>query len=311
VAIEVSIVVPTHDRRATLRAVIHALERQRDAPPCELIVVDDGSTDGTADWLARSSFGLPTRVARQANRGPAAARNRGIDLATGHLVAFLGDDTIPDPGWLAAHARAHREPGGPRAVIGHTRWHERIRPTPFLRFINEQGFQFGWALIADGDDVPFNFFYGSNLSLPRELLASERFEERFPHAVWEDIELGYRLIRRHDLRLVYRPEASAAHDHRTTLGMCMARQERAGYSAVLFGRLHSELHGFLQLGPDGPPPLPPRGRHVVRCGMARAAERLPVEMPGVWRELAHYHYVRGLHRGWADRERLPAMETRG
>src|SRR6185295_1832811 len=122
--------------------------------------------DGTREWLGRRAFRLPARVVSQSCRGPAAARNRGIELAAGRILAFLGDDMIPDPGWLAAHHRAHDEPG-PRAYIGYTDWHPRMRRTRFLRFINEQGRQFGFGMIEDPADVPFNFFYASNLSLPR------------------------------------------------------------------------------------------------------------------------------------------------
>jgi len=301
---EISVVIPTHDRLEALHRVVEALETQRDAPACELIIVDDGSSDGTAEWLKRYPFRLPTQVVSQGNRGPAAARNRGIDLAGGRLVAFLGDDTIPDSAWLAAHARAHRDGRTPHAVIGYTRWHERLRLTPFLRHINEYGLQFGYALIQDRKNVPFNFFYSSNVSLPRELLLAERFDERFPHAAWEDIELGYRLTRDHGVRLAYVPDAIAAHDHPTTLRRFMERQEKVGHAAVVFASLHPELDSYFGVGADGPPPLPPRAPQVLREWVALAAESLPIRMPRIWDELLRYHYIRGLHRGWRERETL-------
>lgn len=272
----------------------------------EVVVVIDGSADGTGEWLKRSHFRIPLRVITQSNCGPAAARNRGIEVATGRIVALLGDDTIPDEGWLAAHARAHRERRGPFAVIGHTRWHAGLRSNPFLRFVNEQGFQFGYALIKDREDVPFNFFYSSNVSLPRELLLSERFDERFPQAIWEDTELAYRLTRRQGMRLAYCPDASTAHDHPTTLRGFLARHEKVGYFAVLFARLHPELRTFLRVGDDGPPPLPARGPHTLRESLACMAEHLPIEMPRVWRTLLHYHYIRGLREGWTGGDRAAA-----
>jgi glycosyltransferase involved in cell wall biosynthesis len=308
--VEISVVIPTYNRMDTLPRVIKALEEQWEAPPFEVIIVDDGSSDGTSEWLARSRFALPLRAVSQANRGPAAARNRGIDLAAGHLVALLGDDTMPEPSWLATHARAHRERRTPCAVVGYTRWHERIIVTPFLRYINEKGLQFGYALIEDREDVAFNFFYSSNVSLPHALLAAERFDERFPYPTWEDTELGYRLTRRRGMRLAYCPEAVTAHDHATTLTRFMSRQEKAGYSAVLFARLHPELGDFLGVGPAGPPELPARGWQVLREWIACRTERLPIAMPAVWKELLRYHYIRGLHRGWADRERWPVADPR-
>ena len=307
---EFSIVIPTFNRLEVLPEVIQALEAQRDAPSFEVIVVDDGSSDGTADWLRGSSFQLPLRVVVQPNRGPAAARNRGLDLATGRMVAFLGDDTVPDPDWLATHARAHRDRHTPYAVGGYTRWHDRMRLNPFLRFINEKGLQFGFALITNREDVPFNFFYTSNVSLPRALLERERFDERFPYPAWEDTELAYRLTRRHGMRLAYCADAVAAHDHATPMQRFITRQEMVGYYAVRFARIHPELRGFVGVGPDGPPPLPPRGPQALREWAARRAESLPIVMPSVWKQFLRYHYIRGLHRGWAERDRPLAGEPR-
>ena len=300
---EVSVVVPTHNRLPVLTEVLSALVRQEGAPPFEVVVVDDGSTDGTAEWLRSRSFDLSLRVFTQENRGPAAARNTGVAVSAGRWVAFLGDDTVPAVGWLAAHRAAHRRHGDDLhlAVIGYTGWHPRMRVTPFLRYINEHGLQFGYALIRDPEDVPFNFFYTSNLSLSRELLLAEPFDLRFPYAAWEDIELAYRLKRR-GLHLVYEPAATVAHDHPTDLARFAVRQERAGYCAVVFYRLHPELGGFLGLGPDGPPPLPDGAAQRRREWLVRALQKLPLALPHLWEDVLRFHYVRGLHRGWHGAE---------
>ncbi|HTQ80512.1 MAG TPA: glycosyltransferase, partial [Thermoanaerobaculia bacterium] len=266
-------------------------------------VVDDGSTDGTGDWLrARTPRSrIPFRIHSQANAGPAAARNTGVAMAAGRWVAFLGDDTVPEPGWLAAHREAHRQRGDDPhlAVIGYTGWHPRMHLTAFLRYINEHGLQFGYALIEDRENVPFNFFYTSNLSLGRDLLLAEPFDLRFPYAAWEDIEVAYRMKRR-GLRLVYEPRARVSHDHPTDLARFTLRQEKAGYCAVIFYRLHPELGAFLGLGPDGPPPLPPAGPQRLREGLVRALQNLPVNLARAWEEVLRYHYIRGLHRAWND-----------
>src|SRR6185436_816670 len=131
---EVSVVIPTHNRLEVLAEVLQALEFQQGAPAFEVVVVDDGSSDGTSDWLRSRTFNLPLRVLTQENRGPAAARNTGVAVAAGRWVFFLGDDTVPSPGWLAAHREAHRTRGDDPhlAVIGYTGWHKRMRLTPFL-----------------------------------------------------------------------------------------------------------------------------------------------------------------------------------
>jgi len=306
---EVSVVIPTFNRQRILAEVLAALEAQQEAPPFEIVVVDDGSTDGTFEWLERRTALRPLRLLRQENRGPAAARNRGVAEATGARIAFLGDDTVPEPGWLAAHWAVHQEgPGADRlAVIGYTGWHPRLRLTPFLEFINEQGPQFGYALIADPGNVPFNFFYTSNLSLRREWLVEEPFDESFPNPAWEDIETSYRLFRR-GLRLVYEPGARTLHHHPTDFVRFCARQEQSGRSAVMFFRKHPELGGLLGSGPSGPGPVPPWLRQRGREWLVRALQFLPVSLPGIWDEALRFHYLRGLHRAWregpVDRERI-------
>ena len=300
-AFEVSVVIPTHNRLEVLAEVIQALEFQDRPPSFEVVIVDDGSTDGTADWLRSRTFNVPLRVLVQENRGPAAARNTGVAVASGEWVAFLGDDTVPSPGWLAAHREAHRTRGDDPhlAVIGYTGWHKRMRLTPFLRYINEYGLQFGYALIQDREDVPFNFLYTSNLSLRRDMLLAEPFDLRFPYAAWEDIEVAYRLKKR-GLRLVYEPAATVAHDHPTDLARFASRQEKAGYCAVVFYRLHPELGPFLGIGPDGPPPIPPEGRQKWLAWLVHALQLGPVSLPKLWEEVLRYHYIEGLHRAWAE-----------
>lgn len=296
---EVSVVIPAHNRLPVLTEVLSALERQEGAPPFEVVVVDDGSADGTSEWLKSRSFRMPVKVLTQENRGPAAARNTGVAVAAGRWVAFLGDDTVPATGWLAAHRAAHRLRGDDPhlAVIGYTGWHPRMRLNPFLRYINEQGLQFGYALIRDPEDVPFNFFYTSNLSLHRDLLLAEPFDLRFPYPAWEDIEVAYRMKRR-GLRLVYEPHAQVAHDHPTDLARFATRQEKAGYCAVVFHRLHPELGSFLGIGPEGPPPIPNPASIRFREKLVRALQNTPLSLPKLWEEVLRYHYVCGLHRAW-------------
>lgn len=297
-----SVVIPTFNRLDTLPEVLAALAAQADAPSFEVVVVDDGSTDGTSEWLSAFTPPLAFRVFRQANRGPAAARNVGVSAARGTRVAFLGDDTVPSNGWLAAHSVAWevrgREPK--LTVLGRTDWHPRMLRTPFLEHINENGLQFGFALITDPEQVPFNFFYTSNISLSRERLVTEPFDTAFPYPAWEDIEVSYRL-ERSGQRMVYAEEARVAHDHPTSFARFTLRQEKAGYCAVVFYLLHPELGGFLGLSPQGPPALPPRVPQLLREGMVRSLQKLPVNCPRLWEAALRYHYIRGLHRGWRDR----------
>lgn len=300
----VTVVIPTYERMDVLPEVLDALGRQQEAPPFEIVVVDDGSRDATWSFLSGRVLAaqLPLVAHRQENRGPAVARNVGVQAARGELVAFLGDDTVPDRGWLAAHVRAHQRlsVAGPRAVIGYTGWHPRMSLNPFLRYINEYGLQFGYALIEDPDAVPFNFFYTSNVSLPRSLLIEEPFDEGFPYPAWEDIEVAYRLSRRCDLRLSYESSARTAHDHPTDFRRFCARQEKAGYCGVVFAQRHPELASYVGVGPDGPPPAASPPVVWALSTLAQGLHYLPLEMPRWWEHVLRLHYVRGLNRAWRD-----------
>ena len=85
----ISAIIPTFDRKDFVRESVACVLAQKDVD-LECIVVDDGSTDGTRESLE----GLPIRCIRQVNRGPAAARNRGIAEANGEFLAFLDSDDL-------------------------------------------------------------------------------------------------------------------------------------------------------------------------------------------------------------------------
>ena len=133
----------------------------------------------------------------------------------------------------------------------------------------------------------------------RARLLDEPFDEGFPYPAWEDIETAWRLTRK-GLRIVYQPRARVAHDHPTSFRRFAARQEKAGYCAVVFRQRHPELGGFVGIGAGGPPPLPSRWRQRLLEGLVRALLPLPVSVPRLWEEALRFHYIRGLRRGWRE-----------
>ncbi len=184
------------------------------------------------------------RCLRQPNRGPAAARNRGIAASTGRLLVLLGDDTIPAPDFLAEHVRRHRQHAcSPKVVIvGYTTWPAEMDVTPFVRYSNEYGPQFAFRAIPHEAPCPYRFFYSSNVSLPRELLDSLEypFDEEFTAALYEDTELGYRLAQQ-GMELYFHPQAVTYHDHPTTLRKSCRRARQAGAVSRLLMRKHPEV----------------------------------------------------------------------
>lgn len=105
-----SVVIPVFNRRDLLRRTLDTVRAQT-FTDFETIVVDDGSTDGTAEYLARSAG--RAQVIRQDNRGPGAARNAGVAHAAGSYVAFLDSDDLWFPWTLEALARAIEAAAGP------------------------------------------------------------------------------------------------------------------------------------------------------------------------------------------------------
>jgi GT2 family glycosyltransferase len=294
-----SVVIPTYNRVAMLVRVLDALDAQQDAPPFETIVISDGSTDATEAALTGRA-GITFRS--QANGGPGRARNHGVSLAGGTFVIFIGDDTVPEPRFLAEHARVHRESDDDplTACLGYTGWPPGERVTAFMDFINDYGLQFGYKLIEDGAVVPFNFFYTSNISISRELLAAHPFDTSFPAAAWEDTELAYRLDAL-GLRIRYNARAVTRHHHPMTIDSFARRQYTAGKSGAIFYRKHPELHHFLGVEEVKTRPLASEKRlQRLRRG-ARLGERFRfLARYDLFEKLMREHYLRGLKEGLAQ-----------
>jgi glycosyltransferase involved in cell wall biosynthesis len=302
--VKFSVVIPTFRRTETLFPVLDALASQNDPPEFEVVVVDDGSGDETLPRLGAYRPGYPLRFFSQGNEGPASARNRGVREARGSIILFMGDDTVPEPPLLSIHARTHAEKRPYRvAVLGYTTWPRGLKVSPFLHHINEYGLQFGYGLIQDAEAVPFNFFYTSNVSLPRELLLEVGlFDTSFPHAAWEDIEVAYRLMQR-GMRMLYRPAAIARHHHDITFASFRLRQEKAGEAAAIFYRKHPELGDFLAVPQARLPPARAALSGKLFPLWAALAERS--ELPGTrWAmdRVLKEDYLRGLRRGLEQTE---------
>src|SRR5580765_6982272 len=104
-----SVIILTFNGRRWLSACVDALAAQRGAPPFEIVIVDNGSTDGSAAFV-RERWPAVRLVETGANLGFAEGNNRGAQAAVGEWLVFLNNDTAPDPAWLAslaAEASAH------------------------------------------------------------------------------------------------------------------------------------------------------------------------------------------------------------
>ena len=204
----ISIVIPTYNRLPILRKCLLALESQTLAPPLdryEVVVVDDGSTDDTIQWLDRHAADLPhVRLIRQEHGGPAEGRNRGVDHAHGDVIAFIDSDLVVTDSFLISHARA---------LDSHwTRQGDKLCFT-YGAVINTANFDEPTAEPHKLSDLSWAYFATGNVGIDRAVLErAGLFDTSFRLYGWEDLELGERL-RRMGVALVRCPEAVGYHWH--------------------------------------------------------------------------------------------------
>lgn len=192
---QLSVVIPTYNRLGRLKNVLMALEAQTyPREGFEVIVVSDGSNDGTHDYLANLQPRFQLRPVIQSNQGPAAARNNGIAHATGDIVVFLDDDVVPMPNFLAEHLATHRQYPD-TVVLGPMLSPHDFQLSPWVNWEQEMLMKQYRALELGKWRPTARQFYTGNSSLARaHLVAVGGFDQRFRRA--EDLELGYRLARR-------------------------------------------------------------------------------------------------------------------
>ena len=250
---EISVIIPTYNRRKILEKTINSLIKQSlDKDKFQVIVVDDGSTDKTPDYLSAivKSNQLNLLTITQDNTGQGEARNKGIDIAEGKILLFLGDDMIVKKNFLEEHLKIHKKyPEKNFAVLGFITWHEDIEVTKFMRWLTDGssvlgkfgGHQFAFEKLKDKQETDYNFFYTSNISLKKDLLKKYRFDKDFKSYGWEDIELGYRLHKLEKLKLIYNEKAVAYHHHKITEHSLKDRMRSIGKSAKILDKKHPEL----------------------------------------------------------------------
>ncbi|MFN2449584.1 MAG: glycosyltransferase family 2 protein [Candidatus Baltobacteraceae bacterium] len=203
----VSVVIPVYNGADTLAECLRSLAYQTLArDQYEIIVVDDGSTDNSAE-IAKA---CGVQVIRQRNAGAPAARNTGIAHAAGAWIAFTDSDCVCSRGWLASLVRAaEREPGALGAA-GKTTGFQSA--TPAARFVDLMG---GLDPIRSLRHPRFPFAPTSN-ALYRKAYVQEAggFDARF--ATYDACDLHTRMRRLHDGPFVYEPRALVMHRHRRT-----------------------------------------------------------------------------------------------
>jgi O-antigen biosynthesis protein len=229
----ISVVVCTYNGSRTLRECLNGL-RQVDYPDYEIIVVDDGSTDRSPD-IARE-FGV--RLISTENRGLSAARNTGLEAATGEIVAYIDDDAYPDPHWLTYLAATFRKTrhaalGGPNiAPPGDGDTADAVVNAP------------GGPVHVLLSDTEAEHIPGCNMAFRKSCLeALGGFDPQF-RAAGDDVDLCWR-IQQKGWTIGFHPAALVWHHRRNSLRAYWRQQQGYGKAEALLERKWPEKYNAI------------------------------------------------------------------
>ncbi len=212
-----SVIVPTYNRLPVLQQCLAAFAAQTLSPErFEVLLCDDGSTDGTEAFMANYSAPFRVQYLRDKNQGPGVARNRGIAHAQGKIAVIINDDTMLSPTALEQHLACHLQwNGAPVAVMGAYWPSKKCAPTPLQCVVDE--------IFFPREDLEpnrlhdFRALWTCNLSIAVQALRDVvGFDSRFYLAAAEDTDLGIRLAEQSGFQILYRPDIVAFHEHQHT-----------------------------------------------------------------------------------------------
>lgn len=243
--LQTTVILPCYNRASVLRLTLAGLaEQTASSDAFQVIVVDDGSNDGSVDVVQEFEKSLPVRLLRQDNRGPGAARNLGARHAAGSLLVFLDADMIPVPGLVEVYAAAFT--ARPGAVqIGRILARPDAFQTLFDRVTRaEMTYDLGPA----PQRLVFYNLASGNFAVGAEAFwGLGGFDEAL--RMTEDTDLGYR-AEQAGVSLQYCAEAVGYHNHPKTLDQrCTSAKSSAFWTAHLLAK-HPEMTPLLPIYQD-------------------------------------------------------------
>ncbi len=204
----VSVVIPTYNRLPILKKCLVSLENQfliDEIDDYEIVLVDDGSTDGTVDWLEKNIENFPhLKLFEQSHCGPAIGRNLGVDKSNGDLIVFIDSDLIVEKYFLVNHVnsltKAWKTNGTKKCFT-------------YGSVINTSNFNNPKSEPFKLQDLSWAYFATGNVAIDKKVLEkSGLFDPSFRLYGWEDLELGERL-RNMGVKLIKCPKAIGYHWH--------------------------------------------------------------------------------------------------
>ncbi|OHE57752.1 MAG: hypothetical protein A2Z47_05000 [Thermodesulfovibrio sp. RBG_19FT_COMBO_42_12] len=225
---KISVIIPTFNSAKELTKCLESFKTQTlSNENFEVIVVDDGSNDGTKDAAAK----YPVRYMYQQNRGPAAARNNGANQAQGEIILFTDADCEPQPNWIeemikpldnpqvvgvkGVYKTRQKELAARLVQIEYEHKYERMKKFKYIDFIDT-----------------YSAGYRKDI-----FLKYNGFDERYPKASVEDQEFSFRLS--HDgLKMVFNPDAVVFHKHSASLMGYLRKKYKIAFWKVFLLKRH-------------------------------------------------------------------------
>ena len=239
---EISVVIATYNRQDLLRRLLQQLDEQTiDASRYEAVAVDDGSREDTRAALAGLRTHYVYRIERQENAGAAAARQRGVELATGRLIVFLDDDMQVKSDFLEQHLKLHEAgPPGNTVVLGRLRPDAKLAEMPLFERFYARVMKAQNDELACGKPVRGHNIYTGNVSMPKALfLRAGGFDPQF--RALEDEELGVRLEKA-GATFAFANEAESVHGSDwTSMKKWMERAYRDGVYQTKLSKKHPDM----------------------------------------------------------------------
>ncbi|MCB9913719.1 MAG: glycosyltransferase [Planctomycetes bacterium] len=232
----------TYQRRDVLAECVESFARQLLAPGTfELVLVDDGATDGTREYVDRLELPIPLRVVHRENGGLAAARNSGLAVARGELVLLVNDDTIAAPDLVEAHLAAHERLAGAKVcVLGTFEQPQAALDNALMRYLEHSTEVFDYARLKPGP-LDGLHFYTCNVSAPLDAIrAVGGYDPSFRHYGCEDTDLGLRLEAAGYV-VHFDPRARAEHRHLMGFEDLRRRQLTVSRAFVRLFRKHPAM----------------------------------------------------------------------
>ena len=236
--LKVSVIIPTYNRKGELQALLHSLNSQTFPATCyEIIVVDDGSNDGTGEWLIKQKdqFKVSTTFYTQVRGGPGAARNAGMDKAKGDIFAFTDTDCIAEPEWLEQLIKPFTSD-----KVGAVGGSEIINDNdPLLmrcfHYLMTASLTTGGLRGKQGKRLAHFYPRTFNMAISRKAYKQTGGFKPLFHA--EDIELSYR-IKKGGFDLVYQGAARVYHKRRNTVAQFVRQLFNMGKARITLARIH-------------------------------------------------------------------------